>query len=140
MPYITYSHHPNIIYHELLNKMSKSGGVGELHYYVVEVTPQDAWTGIYYELYSGEPPTDVTHRFVEMVVKPIGMFDRTTTLQGIKAINKIMRRIGDDKVNATERAIRHVRELGRWGTVADCNWSYWQTLEGEISRIVNKEL
>ena len=67
------------------------------------------------------------------------------TLKDIRRINKEFRLKDDShlypirgRFNATERAIRRLREYQRQGLVIDSAYSYEASLEGEISNIVDK--
>ena len=67
------------------------------------------------------------------------------TLKDIRRINKEFRLKDDShlypirgRFNATERAIRRIREYQRQGLVIDSAYSYESALENEISNIVNK--
>lgn len=140
MTFINQSVHPNIIYTQLLECMSKK----ETTYYVVEVTPITWATSIWYELYSDTKPEPKDNCFIEMIVKPIEMFGREHYVESkvVHSINKIMRRIDDSscwpingRFNATERGIRRLQRED----MCDCGYSYWKTLESIISDIVNKE-
>lgn len=119
----------------LLDHMSKR----ETTYYVVEVTPIQWATSIWYELYSDTKPEPKDNCFIEMTVKPIEMFSPKHYVESkvVRAINKIMRRIDDSHTKATERAINRIRKEYM---PCDCGYSYWKHLEQTISNIVNKEI
>lgn len=66
------------------------------------------------------------------------------TTKELRAINKNFRERDDShlwpirgRFNATERAIRRLRDWQRQGGYFDCAYSYEATLEREISQIVS---
>lgn len=85
---------------------------------------------------------------IEQQVKELGieLTDDLTRSNQIK-INRIFRKNDEShlwpisgKFNATEKAIKSMRELVAQGLDFDCNLSYILAVEREISRIVNSQV
>jgi hypothetical protein len=141
MTYITSSPHPHITYTAALEAAGKRQVVK-----VWEVQYPYWGSPIYYEahtvgtLQQGGMLPDTINIFCEMTISAFDMFGSLTP-RTKRIINKVMRRIDDSQAwpihgrfNATERAIRRLQ-----GGDFDAPFSYWKSLEAEISTIVNQE-
>jgi hypothetical protein len=131
MPYVTYSHHLNILVSNALT-LAEKHDKGLWIYKAVN--------GEWYELF--DRPIKGKKSLIH--IPNFCLFSRVLSSTERAIINKAMRLIDDSHLwpingefNVTERAIRRMNKYERDSGEFDCAYSYWKSLENEISNIVN---
>jgi hypothetical protein len=117
--------------------------------YMLESVPDELGDGLWlvvddgmYEIYDSQPDANVL-----LHVPPFELFGRRLLLREKRIINRAMRVLDDShlwpingRFNATERAIKRLRKWEHDVGEFDCAYSYWKSLETEVSKIVNGEI
>jgi hypothetical protein len=138
-----YSTNPHIVYLWALEQAGKGQDV-----YVAEVIYPHPSSPIYYRAFKGErpkPEPTMSSLIVEMGIPGFDMYGWLDD-RSVRIIHKVMMRIDDSNLwpisgrfNATNRAINRLR-YNRHEGAYDCPYSYWKSLEAEISAIVNGDV